>query len=110
MDLFQGVDQWFWYLEDLYMVQEFNFIYVFWDIGFQEVWFIVIYLLGCQDIVVQVVDIQFKAIFFLFNVFMFNDDGLNDVYKGKGFMDGMKFFELNIWNCWGENVFLMDDL
>jgi gliding motility-associated-like protein len=108
-DLSQGADQWFWYLEDPYTAQEPNPIHAFRDTGFQEVRLIVTHPLGCQDTAVQVVDIQPKATFFLPNAFTPNDDGLNDVYKGKGFTDGMKSFELNIWNRWGENVFSTDD-
>lgn len=108
-DLSQGADQWFWYLEDPYTAQEPNPIHAFRDTGFQEVRLIVTHPLGCQDTAVQVVDIQPKATFFLPNAFTPNDDGLNDVYKGKGFTNGMKSFELNIWNRWGENVFSTDD-
>ena len=108
-DLSQGADRWFWFLEGPYTSREQNPVHRFRDTGFQEVRLIVTHPLGCQDTSAQVVDVQPKATFFLPSAFTPNDDGLNDVYRGKGFTVGIKSFELSIFNRWGEQVFRTDD-
>ncbi|TXB63110.1 PKD domain-containing protein [Phaeodactylibacter luteus] len=108
-DLSTGVDQWFWQLEGPVTSTLQHPTHVFRDTGRQEVRLVATHPLGCQDTAVQVVDIRPQTTFFLPNAFTPNDDGLNDVYKGKGFLRGYSGFELLIWNRWGEVVFSSTD-
>jgi len=64
---------------------------------------------GCQDSLVQRIDIRPDVRYFLPNAFTPNADGLNDTYFGKGFLIGISSFNLSIWNRWGEKVFETTD-
>ncbi|CAA6828989.1 MAG: Unknown protein [uncultured Aureispira sp.] len=61
---------------------------------------------GCTDTARQIVDIVPKVTYFLPNALTPNADGKNDVYKGKGYTQYMKSFEMSIYSRWGERVFI----
>ena len=43
------------------------------------------------------------------NAFTPNADGQNDLFLGKGITNGMKNFEMAIYNRWGELLFSTND-
>jgi len=55
------------------------------------------------------IDIFPTNTYFLPNAFAPNDDGLNDVFKGKGIIFNMSQFNMTIWNRWGQNIFETND-
>ena len=98
---------WFFDQEGVSLAQ--NPVFNFQDTGFKEVMQVVIHENGCTDTLRQIIDIEPKVTYFLPNAFTPNFDGKNDVYKGKGVLDGMKGFSLSIWNRWGSKIFETND-
>jgi gliding motility-associated-like protein len=79
--------------------------FTFRDTGLQKVKLLVTNQFGCTDTMVQFIDVIPVASYFLPNAFTPNDDAENDVYKGNGIVDGVKNFNMKIWNRWGELIF-----
>ena len=107
----QSIDavQWFWNFNDMDNSFDQNPMYIFPDTGLQEVTLIVTHPSGCQDTLVQYIDVVPKIAYFLPNAFTPNFDSVNDEFFGKGFFVGLKNFNMTIWNRWGELVFETDD-
>ncbi|MCB0551167.1 MAG: gliding motility-associated C-terminal domain-containing protein [Phaeodactylibacter sp.] len=104
-----GVNKWFWDLEGVAYSTQQNPAYKFRDTGRQEVRLIVTHPSGCQDTAVQYIDIVPRVTYFLPNAFSPNDDSVNDIFVGKGYLEGVRSFELSIWNRWGEQIFSSND-
>ena len=60
---------------------------------------------NCKDTLVRLLDVLPEVTYFLPNAFTPNGDGLNDEFKGKGVLDGINNFKIEIWNRWGTQVF-----
>ena len=75
------------------------------DTGQHLVTLIVTHLNGCTDTAEQIIDIVPEITYFLPNALTPNEDGKNDVYKGIGYTQHIKSFEMGIYNRWGERVF-----
>ena len=43
------------------------------------------------------------------NAFTPNNDGSNDIFKGKGFFQAISNYELNVFNRWGQMIFSSQD-
>lgn len=108
-DRSSGASKWFWDFEGAAYATQQNPAYLFRDTGLQEVRLTVTHPSGCQDTVVQYIDIVPRATYFLPNAFTPNDDSVNDIFLGKGYLEGVRDFELSIWNRWGEEVFRSAD-
>jgi gliding motility-associated-like protein len=108
-DLSSGANRWNWSIAGMPYAIEQNPVYTFRDTGLHEVQLIVVHPSGCRDTTIQYVDVVPKVTYFLPNAFTPNDDAINDVFIGKGFLRGIKSFEMSIWNRWGEEVFRSDD-
>ncbi len=63
---------------------------------------------GCEDSIQKTVIIQNESDIYIPNTFTPNDDGLNDVFKPIA--DGLKFYELFIYNRWGELLFVSKNI
>jgi len=77
----------------------------FLDTGQQQIQLVVTNLEGCTDTSVQYIDVALVTTYHLPNAFTPNSDGLNDDFIGVGYLDGVRSFELKVWNRWGEVVF-----
>lgn len=75
------------------------------DTGKHLVTLIVTHVNGCTDTTEQIIDIAPEITYFLPNALTPNEDGKNDVYRGKGYTQYMKSFEMSIYNRWGERIF-----
>ena len=64
---------------------------------------------GCTDSISHQLRVGLYITYFLPNAFSPNNDGINDYYLGKGALAGMQNFEMNIFNRWGELIFVSKD-
>ncbi len=83
--------------------------YIFPDTGIQSITLIVTDQYGCRDSISQWLDVVPKTSYFLPNAFTPNQDSKNEIYLGKGVLEGVTDFQMNIWNRWGELVFTSKD-
>lgn len=79
------------------------------DTGVVAVTQVVTHASGCQDTLIQYLDIQPEVRFFLPNAFTPNNDSVNEEYRGVGILEGATNFQFSIWNRWGELVFETND-
>jgi gliding motility-associated-like protein len=79
------------------------------DTGQHVVTLIVTHLNGCTDTTTQIIDIVPEITYFLPNALTPNEDGKNDVYKGKGHTQYMKSFEMGVYSRWGDRIFTTKD-
>lgn len=102
-------DRWYYdFGNGAYSTQQ-NPIYEFRDTGIQEVRLIVTHPKGCRDTSIQFLDVVPKVTFFMPNAFSPNEDGVNDLFMGRGYLEGYSNFEMTIWNRWGEEIFRTTD-
>lgn len=82
-----------------------NPVKTFTDTGLVKVRLIVTHRSGCQDSLTKTLDFRPEIRWFMPNAFTPNNDGINEGFKGKGFLTGYSNFSMTIWNRWGELVF-----
>ncbi|WP_367388785.1 PKD domain-containing protein [Lewinella sp. LCG006] len=83
--------------------------YVFQDTGQAYITQVVTHPSGCVDSLTQFIDIKPEITFYFPNAFTPNGDGLNDIFKPKGFTRGFKRYSMKVWNRWGEPLFTTSD-
>jgi gliding motility-associated-like protein len=86
-----------------------NPTFKFRDTGVYKITLITNNQFGCPDSISKLVDVIPQVTYFLPNAFTPNDDGTNDDFRGKGFVEGMKNFRMQIFNRWGERIFETND-
>ncbi|MBK8280851.1 MAG: PKD domain-containing protein [Saprospiraceae bacterium] len=64
---------------------------------------------GCTDSTSQYLRVGLFISYFLPNAFTPNNDGINDLYFGKGALTGMQDFQFSIYNRWGELIYHTKD-
>ena len=101
--------RWFYDFGDGRSSTQPNPSYTFRDTGRYEVRQIVTHPSGCQDTLLQIIDVIPEIRYFLPNAFTPNDDGTNDIYRGGGIFDGITSFKMLVVNRWGETVFESSD-
>ncbi len=84
-------------------------VHTFSDTGRYEVGLVAIHENGCRDTSIQIIDILPLVTYHMPNAFTPNGDGQNDIFKGKGFTDGIRDFQLTIWDRWGGLLFETDN-
>ncbi len=77
------------------------------DAGNYAVAFLVRNSWGCWDTIVKSIEVALDFNVYIPNAFTPNEDGLNDVFFPV--MRGVKRYELQIFNRWGELIFVSDD-
>jgi len=101
---------WQWVFGDIGTDLVRNPNFTFPDTGLYEVQLIVFHpITSCPDTIVKIVDINPLATLFMPNAFTPNNDGSNDLFRGKGFFEAISDFRLNIFNRWGQIVFSTED-
>lgn len=104
-----GAVRWYYDFEGAAYSTDPNPTYEFRDTGLQAVTLIVTHESGCIDSITQYIDVVPEVTFYMPNAFTPNDDSINDLFKGKGYLNGYKQFDLSIWNRWGEAIFHTTD-
>ncbi len=64
---------------------------------------------NCPDTASKLIDVIPVVEFHFPNAFTPNGDASNDLFLGNGFADGLRDFELTIWNRWGQLIFQTND-
>lgn len=101
--------RWQWFFDTKgYSVLK-NPTFKFRDTGVYKITLLTANQFGCTDSISKLLDVIPQVTYFLPNAFTPNDDGTNDDYRGKGFVEGMRNFEMTIYNRWGERVFETND-
>ncbi len=83
--------------------------YTYQDTGIYTLMQIVRHESGCTDTLSKIVDVSPLITLHMPNAFTPNNDGLNDEFRGKGYLPGLREYTLSIWNRWGEKVFENND-
>ncbi len=63
---------------------------------------------GCKDTTSRLVEIGPSYTFYIPNAFTPNDDGINDIFTGKGI--GVKTYKMWIYDRWGEMICYTEDI
>ncbi len=109
-DASQLAVSWQWEFDSLGMSRELNPSYVFPDSGNYEIKLIVSHINGCLDSTLGRLRVNpFQTLFFP-NAFTPNDDGKNEAFFPVGFTRYVTDFEMKIFNRWGEQIFITNDL
>ena len=98
-----------WNFNNEYVTLEQNPTYTFQDTGLYEIRLIAFHETGCPDTTIQFIDIEPLVDYYVPNAFTPNGDGDNDTFIGKGFLQGLKDFQMNIYNRWGEQIYVTED-
>ncbi|RMG80078.1 MAG: PKD domain-containing protein, partial [Bacteroidetes bacterium] len=101
---------WEWYVNDQLIAhtqQVQN--YMFRDTGLQKITLHITHPEKCQDTLTRWVDVVPEWTFYLPNAFTPNEDTNNDLFKGKGILTGIRDFDMQIWDRWGNQIFQTDD-
>jgi gliding motility-associated-like protein len=104
-----GAAHWNWLIGSGYTTLQQNPTYTFTDTGAVQIRLIVTHPEGCKDSLTKVLDIRPEIRWYMPNAFTPNADSKNDVFMGKGFLEGATSFNMSIWNRWGEQVFESSD-
>ena len=84
-------------------------MYTYQDTGMYVLTQVVTHESGCTDTLTKLVDVAPVLALQMPNAFTPNNDGLNDDFRGKGYLPGIREYTLSIWNRWGEKVFQNND-
>jgi gliding motility-associated-like protein len=100
-----GANRWYWNFGGLSTSNARNPSYTFRDTGLFCVLQVVTHPEGCKDSVSRCFEIRPEVRWHMPNAFTPNGDGSNDVFLGKGVLQGASAFRFTVWNRWGEMVY-----
>jgi len=109
VDNSSNAETWQWDFGGFGTSKDLNPTFTFPDTGLYEVVLTVFHITGCPDTARAVIDISPEVTLHFPNAFTPNNDAKNDVFRGVGIFDGLRNYELTVWNRWGEKIFDTDD-
>jgi gliding motility-associated-like protein len=83
--------------------------FTFPDTGLYKVTLYAFHNNGCFDTATASIDVEPIVTLKMPNAFTPNNDGLNDDFKGYGYLEGLTNYKMTIWNRWGEEIFTSKD-
>lgn len=87
-----------------------NPTFAFPDTGFYDVKLTVFHpVTNCPDTISKVVEIRPLTTLFMPNAFTPDNNGNNDSFRGKGYIEAISDYSMSIWNRWGQLVFETND-
>ncbi len=104
-DLSVDANRWNWKFDRFGTSTQQNPTFTFPDTGLMAIRLIVTHPRGCKDSITKYLDVVPQVLWHMPNAFTPNNDGSNDGFLGKGYLEGVTDFNLTIWNRWGEMVF-----
>jgi gliding motility-associated-like protein len=105
----EGGIGWLWNFSDLGISFDRNPTFEFPDTGLYKVDLVVTNESSCTDTFTQFIDIKPVVTLHMPTAFTPNNDGMNDVFFGAGYYEGITSYEFKIFNRWGQQVFSSDD-
>ena len=109
-DLSTDAGSWRWDFGTAGSLFEQNPVFTFPDTGIYKVVLNVFHpVTNCPDTLSKIIDVSPIVNFYFPNAFSPNNDSSNDLFIGNGYYDGLKEYNLTIWNRWGQLVFETDD-
>jgi len=107
----QSIDpwRWNWNFDGVHTSIEQNPVFTLQDTGLHRIVLRVTNIFGCQDTASRLIDVAPFISFHMPNAFTPNNDTVNDVFKGEGFLRGVQRFSLKIWSRWGDLIFESND-
>lgn len=108
-DLSTNAVKWQWEFGEQGASFERNPSFTFRDTGLHRIQLVAFHPSGCPDTSIMYIDVAPLVSYHMPNAFTPNGDGDNDLFLGRGFISGMKDFEMTIFNRWGEMVFETED-
>jgi len=103
-----GANNWLWDFGNGDISEEQNPIITYLDTGIYIVSLLVSNSDGCSDKFYKKIDVRPEFTLFIPNAFTPNGDGLDDDFMTYGY--GLKSFNMNIFNRWGEIIFSSEDI
>lgn len=79
------------------------------DTGLYQVSLMAVHENGCRDTMIRPVDIEPIVIYSVPNAFTPNGDDVNEEFKGIGVFAGMREFEMQVFDRWGNLIFSSRD-
>jgi len=101
--------RWNWNFDGVHTSIEQNPVYTLQDTGLHRVVLRVTNVYGCQDTTSRLIDVAPFISFHMPNAFTPNNDTVNDVFKGVGYLRGVQRFSMKIWSRWGDLIFESSD-
>ncbi|MEL6942393.1 MAG: PKD domain-containing protein, partial [Bacteroidota bacterium] len=91
---------------------EFAPSHTFPDTGLQQITLIVTHQSGCQDTLIQFVDIPPEIFIYIPNAFSPNGQGdpENEFFRPVGILPGVRQYRMMIWDRWGNLLFTSNDI
>ncbi len=94
-----------WQFDSTNVSNQRNPTFTFQDTGLYKITQVVLHPSGCSDTAYAEIDVLPFINFYVPNAFTPNEDGLNDRFLPVGLFEGIRNYNMTIWNRWGEQVF-----
>lgn len=99
-----------WYIDNVIASFENEPVFTIKDTGIHIIRQVAINQFGCSDTADVTVDVEPLITLFMPDAFTPNKDGLNDEFIPVGYFQGIKSYEMLVYNRWGEKIFESNDI
>lgn len=103
-------DQWFWDFGDSYTSNETAPIHTYQDTGRFFVTLITNNEYDCPDTAYRFITVGADVKLYIPNAFTPGEDNINNTFRPEGITHGLKSFRMEIYNRWGELLYISDDI